>query len=163
MATADGVKKAIEKAKLKGSWATRDSAVKVLRKLGAVTKDVVKELLVERPDGRWGILGVPELETKGAASQPLEDKKAPKAEAPSPEAEVSAALPQHKQPTKPMSEKVPKVTITSVMERLILEGLSNKEVYEEAQKILGADKVCHPTHPAWYRSRLRKQGKLPPK
>jgi hypothetical protein len=53
-------------------------------------------------------------------------------------------------------------TITCVAEQLILQGRTNQEVWEVIQPMFQLDtKKKH--YPSWYRSRLIRAGKLPPK
>jgi len=69
-----------------------------------------------------------------------------------------------KEPKPPKEPKTPRITIASIMRSLLLKGLSNAEVFAEAKKVLPV-KVGERQkgHPAWYRSKLRSEGKLPPK
>ena len=58
----------------------------------------------------------------------------------------------------PKEPKAKKISVTSVMEDLIRQGLSNAQVFEKAKETfpgLGDDKKGYP---GWYRSRLKKQG-----
>jgi hypothetical protein len=58
-----------------------------------------------------------------------------------------------------------KLTIGAVCCELILAGKSNVEVFEQLQEKFGAERINDKKrgYPAWYRCKLRRDGKLPAK
>lgn len=57
-------------------------------------------------------------------------------------------------------ETKPEVTISAFCKRLILAGHSNQQVYKALLETFGDPDEKRRQYPSWYRSQLRKQGKL---
>lgn len=126
---------------------TRDSAVAVLRKLGVKKEDYSK--FVTKVDGGFRV----EI-TKAKANI----AKPTKPEVVKPMGKrAKAAAAKAAKPALPPKEK--KITVTSVTEGLIQSGKSNPDVWAviKGQFKLSDDKRWYPS---WFRSRLKRQGKL---
>lgn len=125
---------------------TRDSATTILRKIGVNNRDY--GLFIKRlEDGRFEVDdAAARKKTAGevinylVATKDVELKPAPATEA------------------KPVKEK--RHTISSLAEELLLAGKSNPEVWTAIkERFKPGDDKKH--YPSWFRSRLRRQGKLP--
>lgn len=131
----------------------RDSATSILRKLG-LKPNAYGLFMKQLEDGRWEV-DLPKVYEQGygvtdatKAPKPVKEKKSP----------VAEPLPgKGEKPTKPKKE--PKVSISSVAEKLILEGLSNEAVWHVLKEQFKLDD-SKKSYPSWYRCRLKRQGKL---
>lgn len=138
---------------------TRDSATTILRKLGVNSRDY--NLYIQKTDA--GIFIVDEAMARKAVvgevvidlvkSKDVELKPAPTKE---PVISRTAVVQKMIDSTKP-KEKRP--TISSMSEELLIAGKTNAEVWAaiKGKFNLGDDKKHYPS---WFRSRLRRKGKL---
>ena len=114
---------------------TRDAATAQLRKLG-VTKEFYNKFIT-RHEGGFSV----EL---GAAKKFLEPAKTAKT----------------KRDVKRDGVTRREDTVSARARQLILEGLANKDVFTKLQEEFNLPETKK-SYPAWYRSELRRQGKLP--
>lgn len=179
MANIEYVVKQLAKSKTKGTWKNRADAVAALRKVGAVTKDIVSKLIEER-DGRWVLTGLARGEEAKEAPK-TEDAQAGGASDQAPDAQGSAegASAEPDAPTdaslagafapkgtakavKTGTKKGPsadgKVTVSSYMRELIRKGLANADVFEKAKEKFPELDDKKKGYPAWYRSHMRADG-----
>lgn len=127
---------------------TRDSATSALRKLGVNSRDY--NLFIEKTDGGFLVKMSLAASHVGKVQAAPEPKKVP----------VMSHTAVVQKMLDSVKEKKPRVTVSSVAEELILAGKSNDEVWtvlKERFKLDGDKRH----YPSWYRSRLRRQGKLP--
>jgi hypothetical protein len=127
----------------------RDSATSILRGIGVKNGDY--GLFIKRlDDGRFEVDDAAALRKVSSewAFAVVDTKNA------------EIGLTSAGEPHKPVKEK--RETISSMAERMILEGKQNHEVWAQLKERfkLGDDKKHYPS---WFRSRLRRVGKLPKK
>jgi hypothetical protein len=128
---------------------TRDSATTILRKLGVNSRDY--NLYIEKTDAGYVVQET--LARKAVVGEVVVDLLAKKDMVLTPaQAEVKPAVP----------AKPPKLSISGLAEQLLLAGKSNAETWAALKERfkLGDDKKHYPS---WFRSRLRRQGRLPKK
>lgn len=121
------------------TYIRRDSATAVLRKMGIKARDY--NHFIEKEDGCVICL-------VGKAKAHLTSKV------------VKTSRTKTKK-SKPKKEK--KVTISSYIRDLILDGKSNAQILSKLETKYGAEWLEDKRHyPAWYRAELRRKGQLPP-
>jgi len=169
-------------------YRTRDTIEKILKKRGIPKKEMGKyiadagkrgfELVEPAPPGGRMLDGVPTVTEVDVEIPPSTEPRILKtilegnghgpAQNPElPESALAGAVStkgKAKKEKPPKEPKTPRITIASIMRQLLLAGKTNEETWEEAKKVL-PDKVGdrQRNHPAWYRSKLRSEGKLSPK
>ena len=169
-------------------YRTRDTIEKILKKQGIPKKEMGKyiadagkrgfELVEPAPPGGRMLDGVPTVTEVDVEIPPSTEPRilkailegnghGPEQNPELPESALAGAVStkgKAKKEKPPKEPKTPRITSASIMRSLLLKGLSNAEVFAEAKKLL-PDKVGdrQRNHPAWYRSKLRSAGKLPPK
>jgi hypothetical protein len=128
---------------------TRDSATTILRKLGVPSHDY--NLYIEKTDA--GFVVQETLARKSVVKDVVVDLLAKK------DVVLTPAPPEAKPAP---AAKQPKLSISGLAEQLLLAGKSNAETWAALKERfkLGDDKKHYPS---WFRSRLRRQGRLPKK
>jgi hypothetical protein len=127
-------------------YTRRDSATAVLKKLGVAPRDY--NMFIEKLPGDQHRLKL------RAATEHVEGV----VPATSPVAPATAAKAQ-KEKGEEAAAKSKSVSVSAFMQQLILEGLTNEEVWKRAKPLYKLnDNKKH--YPAWYRSHLRRNGKL---
>lgn len=186
MANIEYVVKQLAKSKTKGTWKNRADAVAALRKVGAVTKDIVSKLIEER-DGRWVLTGLArgeeakeapkteDAQAGGASDQAPDAQGSAEGASAEPDAPTDASLAGASAPKGKKSSKKPaakavktgtkkgpsadgKVTVSSYMRELIRKGLANADVFEKAKEKFPELDDKKKGYPAWYRSHMRADG-----
>ena len=148
---------------------TRDSATSILRKLGINSRDY--NLFIDKYEGGFHvrISDAKKHVASGMLTDLIANKDVVVKPAATPEGELAKELAGNKQLPPVDKEKVAKLvskvkrqTISSLTEELIIAGKQNHEVWSAIKERfkLGDDKKHYPS---WFRSRLRRQGKLPKK
>jgi len=141
---------------------TRDAATSILRKLGINSRDY-SLFITKTPGGLFEVdsdkasahLKAPAKHSLGLVTEPAPAKEpviirdSGKVKAVSRTAVVQKML----------DSTAPKVSISGLAEQLLLEGKTNAETWAALKERfkLGDDKKHYPS---WYRSRLRRQGRL---
>lgn len=124
-----------------------DSATSVLRKMGIKVKDY--KLYIRPVENGEGF----ELDIEKAKDSLATSSK--------PSGEAAAKSKKKKSPT-PTKEAGKPIPCSTVACNMILDGATNEEVWEVIRDRYNLDaKKRH--YPSWYRSMLRRQGKLPPR
>lgn len=146
---------------------TRDSATNVLRKLG-VKRPAYNLFITKLETGSWEV-NLPKVHEAGYAIGPTKLVQPPvtlaKAEKAAKRAKKTEKKLPVEKPVKFKKEEVVKapverkVSISSVAEAMILDGKTNEEVFKALQLQFKLDDG-RKTYPSWYRSRLKRQGKM---
>jgi hypothetical protein len=130
---------------------TRDAATSILRKLGVTSREY--NLYIQKTDA--GFVVQETLARKSVVKEVVVDLLTTK------DVELKPAAPEAKPAVKPAAPptKQPRLSISGTAEQLLLAGKSNAETWAElkAKFKLGDDKKHYPS---WFRSRLRRQGRL---
>ncbi len=128
-------------------YTRRDSATAFLRKLG-VSKSSYNDFITKDDEGLfWVDVEEAEKSLNPAKSTVAKDqpKVEPKAKSKPSEVKSEAA--------------VEKETVTSVSRQLIKDGKTNKEVWDVIKAKFSLDD-SKKSYPAWYRSQMKRDGKL---
>lgn len=128
-------------------YSTRDSATSTLRKLGLQARDY--DLFIKKlTDGSFAC-------DVGRAEAHLNTLRNPKPKAPEVTAPVKAAL------AKVKGKADKRQSISATARQLILDGLTNQEVWEVLKATFNLDDTKK-HYPTWYRCEMKRTGKLVP-
>ena len=143
-------------------YKARDSAVTVLRKRGIAKADYNKHLKDAGKLG-WEIVEPKELPVVTTGIDMSKKIKTVRNPPMTDDALAGAAVNTEKKPkaAKPPKEpKAPRVSVSSVMRALILEGLDNVAVFQKAKETFPDLDDSKKSYPAWYRSTMRRAGEI---
>ena len=134
-------------------YATRDSTTSLLRRMG-VAKEQYNNFIVKNEGGQFEVniaKAEKHLKSLVKAAEPVAAKEKPAA---SPKAETKEVPKTDEKPV-----RAARHTVSSVARQLILEGKTNEEVWKAIKSEFKLDN-SKKHYPAWYRSELRRAGKL---